>query len=53
MSGRSAEGLVVLDERGFPLQLHSLEGDTAETLTLVPVLDAFPEAHPEVVVSVA
>lgn len=45
-------GLLV-DERGFPLQLHSFEGNTAETLTLVPVLDAFRAAHPKITVSVA
>lgn len=45
-------GLLV-DERGFPLQVHSFEGNKAETLTLVPVLDAFRQAHPEVTVSVA
>lgn len=45
-------GLLV-DERGFPLQVHSFEGNTAETLTLVPVLDAFKAQHPEVTVSVA
>ncbi|QIM16197.1 IS1634 family transposase [Leucobacter insecticola] len=45
-------GLLV-DERGFPLQLHSFEGNKAETLTLVPVLDAFRAQHPEVTVSVA
>ena len=45
-------GLLV-DERGFPLQLHSFEGNKAETLTLVPVLDAFRAQHPDVAVSVA
>lgn len=45
-------GLLV-DERGFPLQVHSFEGNTAETLTLVPVLDTFRTQHPEVTVSVA
>jgi len=45
-------GLLV-DERGFPLQVHSFEGNTAETLTLVPVLDAFRAQHPDVAVSVA
>ncbi len=45
-------GLLV-DERGFPLQLHSFEGNKAETLTLVPVLDAFRTQHPDVTVSVA
>lgn len=45
-------GLLV-DERGFPLQLHSFEGNKAETLTVVPVLDAFRAQHPEVTVSVA
>ncbi|WGD36674.1 IS1634 family transposase [Lysinibacter sp. HNR] len=44
-------GLLV-DEHGFPLQLHSFEGNTAETLTLVPVLDRFRAQHPEVTVSV-
>ncbi len=45
-------GLLV-DERGFPLQLHSFEGNKAETLTVVPVLNAFRRQHPEVTVSVA
>ena len=45
-------GLLV-DERGLALQLHSFEGNKAETLTLVPVLDAFRRAHPNVTVSVA
>lgn len=45
-------GLLV-DERGFPLQVHSFEGNTAETLTLVPVLDEFRVQHPDVAVSVA
>lgn len=45
-------GLLV-DERGFPLQLHSFAGNTAETLTVVPVLDAFRRAHPDITVSVA
>lgn len=45
-------GLLV-DQHGFPLQVHSFEGNTAETLTLVPVLDAFRTQHPNVTVSVA
>ncbi|MEJ6555648.1 IS1634 family transposase [Microbacterium esteraromaticum] len=45
-------GLLV-DERGFPLQLHSFEGNTAETLTIGPVLNAFRRQHPDVMVSVA
>lgn len=45
-------GLLV-DERGFPLQVHSFEGNKAETLTVVPVLDAFKAQHPDVAVSVA
>lgn len=45
-------GLLV-DERGFPLRLHSFEGNKAETLTIVPVLDAFRSQHPDVTVSVA
>ena len=43
----------LVDERGLALQLHSFEGNKAETLTLVPVLDAFRRAHPNVTVSVA
>lgn len=44
-------GLLV-DEHGFPLLLHSFEGNRVETSTLVPVLDAFRRAHPDISVSV-
>jgi len=37
-------GLLV-DERGFPLQVHSFEGNTAETLTIVPMLDALRQVR--------
>ena len=37
-------GLLV-DQRGFPLQVHSFEGNKAETSTLTPVLQAFRQRH--------
>lgn len=37
-------GLLV-DHSGFPLGLHSFTGNTAETTTIVPVLDAFKRQH--------
>lgn len=37
-------GLLV-DQNGFPLELHSFEGDKAETKTIVPVIDAFKARH--------
>jgi len=37
-------GLLV-DPSGFPLGLHSFEGNTAETNTLLPVLEAFKKQH--------
>jgi len=37
-------GLVV-DRKGFPLGLHSFEGNKAETTTLLPVLQAFLAQH--------
>jgi hypothetical protein len=37
-------GLLV-DTSGFPLEIHCFEGSTAETLTLIPVLDAFRARH--------
>jgi len=38
--------------RGFPLQVHAFNGNTAETTTILPVLTAFMTAHelPEVTV---
>lgn len=37
-------GLLV-DQSGFPLSLHSFEGNTAETKTIIPVIEAFCEKH--------
>jgi hypothetical protein len=37
-------GLLV-DQSGFPLGLHSFEGNTAETNTILPVLKAFKNQH--------
>jgi len=37
-------GLLV-DPGGFPLEVHCFEGNTAETKTLIPVLQAFQERH--------
>lgn len=37
-------GLLV-DPAGFPLEVHCFEGNTAETSTLLPVLEAFRERH--------
>jgi hypothetical protein len=37
-------GLLV-DPSGFPLDLHSFEGNTAETNTILPVLEAFRKQH--------
>lgn len=37
-------GLLV-DSQGFPLELHCFDGAKAETLTLLPVLDAFRRRH--------
>lgn len=37
-------GLLV-DKHGFPLEIHSFSGNTAETHTLIPVLDAFKDRH--------
>lgn len=45
-------GLLV-DERGFPAAAFVRRGTKLETLTLVPVLDAFRAQHPDVSVSVA
>ena len=43
---------LLTDVRGFPLQVHAFEGNTAETKTIVPVVQAFAAAHglPEVTV---
>ena len=38
-------GLLV-DKHGFPLQVDSFEGNTAETHTIRPVLEKFREQHP-------
>lgn len=37
-------GLLV-DQDGFPLALHSFEGNTAETKTILPVIEAFKSRH--------
>ncbi len=37
-------GLLV-DRHGFPLGLHSFEGNTAETTTILPVMEAFKKQH--------
>jgi len=37
-------GLLV-DQSGFPLGLHSFEGNTAETNTILPVVKAFKQQH--------
>ena len=37
-------GLLV-DPSGFPLEVHLFEGNTAETTTLLPVLEKFQERH--------
>jgi hypothetical protein len=36
---------LLTDVRGFPLQVHAFEGNTAETKTLLPVIEAFQAAH--------
>ena len=37
-------GLLV-DQGGFPLDVHSFEGNTAETNTILPVIEAFKKQH--------
>jgi len=37
-------GLLV-DQHGFPLGLHSFEGNTAETRTILPVIEQFKKQH--------
>jgi len=37
-------GLLV-DTKGFPLGIHSFEGNTAETTTILPVVDEFKKQH--------
>lgn len=37
-------GLLV-DQNGFPLELHSFEGNKAETKTILPVIEAFRTRH--------
>jgi Transposase DDE domain len=43
---------LLTDVRGFPLTVHAFEGNTAETKTILPVIQAFAAAHqiPEVTV---
>ncbi len=37
-------GLLV-DQHGFPLEIHSFEGNKAETKTILPVVEAFRQRH--------
>lgn len=37
-------GLLV-DQTGFPLELHSFEGNKAETKTIIPVIEQFKQRH--------
>jgi transposase len=37
-------GLLV-DQNGFPLEIHSFEGNKAETKTILPVVEAFKQRH--------
>lgn len=37
-------GLLV-DQSGFPLSLHSFQGNTAESKTIIPVIEAFCQKH--------
>ena len=43
---------LLTNARGFPLQVHAFDGNTAETKTILPVIQAFAAAHrlPEVTV---
>jgi transposase len=43
---------LLTDARGFPLQVNAFEGNTAETKTILPVIEVFVAAHqlPEVTV---
>jgi hypothetical protein len=43
---------LLTDVRGFPLQVQAFDGNTAETKTILPVIEAFAAAHglPEVTV---
>ena len=36
---------LLTDVRGFPLQVHAFEGNTAETKTIIPVISSFAAAH--------
>jgi hypothetical protein len=36
---------LLTDVRGFPLQVHAFDGNTAETKTIIPVIQAFTAAH--------
>jgi hypothetical protein len=36
---------LLTDVRGFPLQVHAFEGNTAETKTIIPVIRGFAAAH--------
>ena len=36
---------LLTDVRGFPLQVHAFDGNTAETKTIIPVITGFAAAH--------
>ena len=36
---------LLTDVRGFPLQVHAFDGNTAETKTIIPVIRPSPAAH--------
>jgi transposase len=44
-AGPQVQAGLLVDPRGFPLEVHLFEGNTAETTTLLPVLRAFQERH--------
>lgn len=36
---------ILVDQTGFPLELHSFEGNKAETTTILPVVERFKQRH--------
>ena len=36
---------LLADQTGFPLGIHSFEGNTAETATILPVMESFKKQH--------
>ncbi|GIJ35314.1 hypothetical protein Vse01_44620 [Micromonospora sediminimaris] len=43
---------LLTDAAGFPLMVNAFEGNTAETTTMVPIIQAFVAAHPTADVTV-